>query len=324
MKIYTKTGDKGETSLLGGSRTRKSDPRVWSYGTIDEANSSLGLARSKIRDSELREAILGIQKKLFEVGAELASTGTESYKPRIDEEDVLSLEKLIDHYDGLKPQINAFIIPGGTEESALLDVARTVIRRAERHIAHLEDEFDVNEHLLKYINRLSDAIYTIARYIDYIDIKDRVKHGVKLGSKDTIDREFARHILDKCIEKAMEIKVPVVITITDASGNIIVQERMDGALLASIEISRNKAFTSAIFKKPTHELKGPSEPGGELYGIGNMERVVTFGGGYPLRVKGEMFGAIGVSGGTVEEDMIVASHGVKVFKEVFLYGIREK
>ncbi|QCX34517.1 cob(I)yrinic acid a,c-diamide adenosyltransferase [Caloramator sp. E03] len=324
MKIYTKTGDKGDTSLVGGSRTTKSDIRVWAYGTIDEANSSLGLARAKICNKEIKENILLIQKMLFEVAAEIASIGTESYKERINEEDVFKLEKLIDYYDELKPQIHAFIVPGGTEESALLDISRTIIRKSERYIVELKDYYKVNEQLLKYINRLSDAIYTFARYLDYIDIKNKVKVNIGLYKKNKLDREFARYLVDKCIVKALEIGVPMVITVVDDSGNIIIQERMDGALLASIDISKNKAYTAAIFKKPTHELKKLSEPGEELYGLSNMKNVITFGGGFPLKIEGDLFGAVGVSGGTVEEDMTVAAYAIKIFKEVFTYGVREE
>lgn len=106
----------------------------------------------------------------------------------------------------------------------------------------------------------------------------------------------------------------MVICITDVSGNIIVLEKMDNALIASIDIAKDKAYTSCIFKLPTSNLQNLSIPSGELFGINNMKNVITFGGGIPLEIKGNIIGAIGVSGGTVQQDILVAEHGVKILK----------
>lgn len=341
MKIYTKTGDKGSTSLVGGDRAEKYDLRVWAYGTIDEANSSIGVARAYVKEKELLEKLLRIQKTLFEVGAELASVGTDYYKERIKDEDITFLEETIDKLEGLKPSYNGFIVPGGTVESAYLDVARTDVRRAERYISELKNAYEVSANLMKYTNRLSDGLYAIARYFDYKDIMKKTEENIKnfnqnrqmvsnslvkeidetMINRTVIDRETAKHITEKCVQKSYEIGVPMVICITDFSGNITLLERMDDSLLASIEIAMKKAYTAAALKAPTHELRDASLPSGELYGINNAEKIITFGGGFPLKVSGKIVGAIGVSGGTVEEDMKVSQCGVKAFEEVAASGI---
>jgi ATP:cob(I)alamin adenosyltransferase len=341
MKIYTKTGDKGSTSLVGGDRAEKHDLRVWAYGTIDEASSSIGVARAYIKEKELSEKLLRIQKILFEVGAELASAGTDYYKERIGVEEITFLEETIDKLDGLKPSFNGFIVPGGTVESAHLDVARTVVRRAERYISELKNHYEISSNLMKYTNRLSDGLYAIARYFDYKDIMEKAQQNVKLISqnkemlinsqvdeinkmminKTVIDRETAKYISEKCVQKSYEVGVPMVICITDFSGNITLLERMDDSLLISLEIAMKKAYTAAALKAPTHELRDASLPTGELYGINTVDKIITFGGGFPLKINGEIVGAIGVSGGTVEQDMKVAQFGVKAFEEVVTNGI---
>lgn len=163
MKIYTKTGDKGKTSLYDGSRVDKDDIRVESYGTLDELNSYIGLCTNYAKDED--KAILrNIQIKLFAVSAELATREEGKYKTPITEDDVVSLEKIIDSYISKIDKMDAFIVPGTSLLSANLHIARTICRKAERRIISLSKVETVNPQLLKYINRLSDVIYAIARY----------------------------------------------------------------------------------------------------------------------------------------------------------------
>lgn len=334
MKIYTKTGDKGSTSLVGGTRTQKSDLRVWTYGTIDEVNSALGVARSNIKDREVKDIVLNIQKTLFEVGAELSSIGTDNYKIRLSENDVQNLEKIIDKMSDFKPLQNGFMVPGGTIESGYLDVARSDTRRAERYLVELSNKYEISDVTLKYINRLSDTLYALARYMDYKDIieksKNKIEHMIENNQKQPIlggdvhsmNRKIARYIVDRCIEKAYEIKVPMVICVMDAGGNIVVLERMDDSLLASLKIAVAKAYSAVSLKMSTDELHNLSLPDGELYGINTIDNVVSFGGGFPLEVNGKIIGSVGVSGGTVKEDMSVSKHGLDAFKEVFDNGYK--
>jgi len=166
MKIYTKTGDKGETSLYDGTRIRKDSLRVESYGTIDELNSHIGFARNFIEDEDIRERLFKIQKKLFFVAGELATSKNGSFKYCISEDDISGLEKWIDEFLEKINKVDAFIIPGTSLAASLLHVSRTICRRAERRILALDAEDTVSPILIKFVNRLSDTIYAFARYLE--------------------------------------------------------------------------------------------------------------------------------------------------------------
>ncbi|WP_423188509.1 cob(I)yrinic acid a,c-diamide adenosyltransferase [Alkalibacterium sp. f15] len=163
--IYTKTGDKGETALLGGSRVTKDDLRVDCYGTFDEANATMGVAYSEIRDQELKIVIRDIQEKLFILSAELASDarGKEKLSKKIQREDIESSERIIDDYTAQLEKLKAFIIPGETSASSFLHVSRTIVRRAERLLVKLQKKEAVRAELIQYTNRLSDLLFTLAR-----------------------------------------------------------------------------------------------------------------------------------------------------------------
>lgn len=165
-RIYTRTGDKGTTALFGGSRVEKDNLRVEAYGTIDEVISSMGVAYSFIQDEELKNEIAYIQKQLFVLGAELASDekGLKNLKEIIQQKDIDELEKIIDKYMGKAVPFKGFVTPGKSTASAMLHVARTVARRAERAIITLNRENQVREEIKKYVNRLTDALYAMARF----------------------------------------------------------------------------------------------------------------------------------------------------------------
>lgn len=165
-KLYTKTGDKGTTGLFGGSRVDKDSLKVEAYGTVDEVISLLGLAYSKINSDELKKEINSIQKKLFTLGGELASDdkGIGCLKELVSETDVKNLEHLTDKYMEITGPINEFVIPGKNESSAVIHVARTVVRRAERRITTLAREEKVRKEVSMYINRLSDTLFAMARF----------------------------------------------------------------------------------------------------------------------------------------------------------------
>ena len=163
MKIYTKTGDKGQTSLYDGTRVDKDSIRVESYGTIDELNSYIGLCMHYINEDE-KKVLFNIQRDLFYIGSELATKNTEKLNKVVTDNDIKNLENIIDKYMGEAKGIDSFIIPGTSLASAHLHIARTICRRAERVIISLSKIEEVNPVLIKYINRLSDALYAIARY----------------------------------------------------------------------------------------------------------------------------------------------------------------
>lgn len=164
MKIYTKNGDNGTTSLIGGKKIQKDDIRVKAYGTVDELNSYIGLCYHYLKEDIDKENLRKIQFKLFEVGAELSSQNYKRLKNILKEDDVVELENLIDNYTEKTEKINDFIIPGTSICSANLHIARTICRRCEREIISLSKQDDINLIILKYINRLSDFLYILARY----------------------------------------------------------------------------------------------------------------------------------------------------------------
>lgn len=163
-KIYTKTGDKGTTALFGGSRIDKDSLKVEAYGTIDEVVSLIGMAYAEFTTEEQREELRLIQKRLFVLGAELASDeqGLNYLKDLISLEDINYLEGLIDKYMEMAGPLTEFVIPGANKVSSVLHVARTVVRRAERRIATLAREEKVREEVKKYTNRLSDTLFAMA------------------------------------------------------------------------------------------------------------------------------------------------------------------
>ncbi len=161
-KVYTRTGDKGQTSLVGGSRVSKASARVEAYGEVDELNSVLGIARVEAQDIEIKELIKEIQNDLFIIGADLASP-PEVKVPRISKEKISELEKIIDNFLQELEPLKEFILPSGRAGGPYLHLARTVSRRAERRIVRLAKEEKINENILAYINRLSDLLFVMAR-----------------------------------------------------------------------------------------------------------------------------------------------------------------
>lgn len=169
MKIYTRTGDAGQTSLFDGTRVSKADARVGAYGDVDELNAWLGFARANLRDPELDGELTRIQRDLFALGARLAdpaeTIAARVTKASVTEADVTRLEQLIDRLEGELPPLRHFILAGGSPAGAALHVARTVCRRAERCIVALDPPVDPV--LLRYVNRLSDLLFVLARAVNH-------------------------------------------------------------------------------------------------------------------------------------------------------------
>lgn len=169
MKIYTKTGDKGKTSLFGGDRVTKDAPRVEAYGTVDELNSVLGVARSLNPPKEIDSILQEIQNDLFTLGADLATpTDSSSSTPRIQSSDVARLEGHIDQIEPNLEPLKNFILPGGSQLASALHFARTVCRRGERCAVHLSNEEEVGDQPISYLNRLGDLLFVMARYANYL------------------------------------------------------------------------------------------------------------------------------------------------------------
>jgi cob(I)alamin adenosyltransferase len=171
MKLYTRTGDDGTTGLFSGARVSKDHPRIEAYGTVDELNAVLGLVLSACErghacERRLHEVVSALQSRLFDIGADLATPEGAKQQARIhriDDADVAEAEGWIDEFDGANPPLRTFVMPAGTELAARLHLARTVCRRAERTIISLGSIEPVGEPLLRYMNRLSDLFFAMAR-----------------------------------------------------------------------------------------------------------------------------------------------------------------
>jgi len=167
LKIYTKTGDKGLTSLIGGTRLLKHHIRIEAYGTVDELNSHIGLLRDVISDPTNNELLIAIQDRLFTIGSHLAADPVKNKMqlPPIFEEDILTLEKAIDKIDEVVPEMKSFVLPGGHVYVSYCHIARCVCRRAERAVLRLAENEPVEEIHSKYLNRLSDYLFMLSRWL---------------------------------------------------------------------------------------------------------------------------------------------------------------
>jgi cob(I)alamin adenosyltransferase len=163
MKIYTRTGDHGQTSLFGGARVAKNDARIEAYGTVDELSSHIGVARASSLPVESEAILHQVQVDLFEVGAHLASPGTSRF-PGVEPQRIAELEDAIDAMEQELEPLKSFILPAGALAAAQLHVARTVCRRAERLVVALQDESDATLSTIAYLNRLSDYLFVAARF----------------------------------------------------------------------------------------------------------------------------------------------------------------
>lgn len=341
MKVYTKTGDGGQTSLLSKQRVYKDHDRVNAYGTVDEASAAMGLAKA-LTDKEWAVAIIqSVQEELILLNADLATeTITADSTLRITADHVTRLESIIDSLEAKRIPQRYFVTPGTTTAGAALDLARTVVRRAERLVVTLKRTETVSVHVGLYLNRLSDLLYVLARCVEQEELIQTVAKEVMqvlavnqgkgaVTASDVMAQaqkivaaataadsvsllEQAKKLLAAAERKAQEIGVPMVIAVVDAGGNLVAQQRMDGALLGSISIALDKAYTAAALKLPTDQAAEVAIPGQPLYGLNTAGagRFIVFGGGFPLYSGGRLTGGIGVSGGSVEEDMVVAKAGL--------------
>ena len=177
MKIYTKTGDKGETSLFGGERVWKDNLRIECYGTVDELNAVLGLVLTEIKNTEIIDVLNKIQNDLFILGSDLATpkkeSGNQPKVPRVSFKHSETLEKQIDFFDSRLPELRNFILPGGSKGASMLHLARTVCRRAERLVVNLTNEEKLSQEIVVYLNRLSDLLFVLSRFENFSSsIKD--------------------------------------------------------------------------------------------------------------------------------------------------------
>ncbi|WP_337263763.1 MULTISPECIES: cob(I)yrinic acid a,c-diamide adenosyltransferase [unclassified Serratia (in: enterobacteria)] len=328
MSIYTKTGDKGTTALFTGQRVKKSHPRVETYGTLDELNAALSLCARVVQGPENQQLLDAVQHQLFYFSAELASEGetvTSGQHKTINDAHIQQLEQAVDRCMSALPPVQGFILPGSSEAGSRLHFARTLARRAERRLIELAEQVPVRQALLQYLNRLSDCLYALARDEDHQQRLRQItqtvlarylaaSHTAPTSTPAPAELTFVdiQQLLKLCVASALELELPVVIAVSDRHGNMMMTYRMPDALLVSSELAPKKAWTAVAMKTPTHQLSAAIQPGADLFQLEASlgGKAVTFGGGYPLWRNGQIIGGLGISGGSVEQDMHIAQAAI--------------
>lgn len=330
IKVYTKKGDRGMTSLMRVPSIPKSDDRIELLGTIDELTSHIGEVKSFSDCPDFRGFLERIQKTLQVIMAGVADNG--NFKYELKEEETTALEDEIDRLDGLYEREPHFVLPGGCRQSARLDVTRTVARRAERAMTRVSRSYGMRQEYLQYMNRLSDYLFTAARYLDSEAARGRsgergsgVSEGSivtevlkQMGALETVSLDMAKKLIEKIEAHAKEEGKAAVIAVCNPQGNPIAVHCMDGAYLVSFDVATKKAYTSVAVKMSTSELSRLAQPGGTFYGLDKLDdgKIVIFGGGVPLKSGDKIIGGLGISGGTSEEDAALAEYGLQAMAEI--------
>lgn len=335
MKVYTKTGDAGTTSLVHTKNISKSDDRVEALGSMDELTSHLGVVKTMITEEAQIHILEQIQRTLMTIMAGIADSYNTRYK--LKEEDASQLEKEIDQLETRFQRPEHFILPGDHPVSAQLDVARTVARRAERRLAAVAVKFGCDTGAKRYMNRLADYLYILARYYDSLKAENRMEETavedtrkkpvteesliqqvlMRMGQgKITLDK--AKLLIERIEQEAHRRGKQAVIAICGPDGNPVAVHVMDGAFLVSFDVALKKAYTAVAVKMSTMQLAGMAQPGGTFFGLDKMGegKIVIFGGGVPLKCGDTIIGGLGISGGTGEEDHSLAEYGLSVLPEV--------
>ena len=347
MNIYTQNGDKGTTNLVHTKNVSKSDDRISLIGVLDELSSHLGVVKSMMDDNDAYIILEKIQTTLLTISGGVTDPYNREYK--VDDDKTVFLENEIDRVNGLFQPADKVILPGQSRLSAEIDVARSVARRAERTLAAVSVKFGADNGAKKYLNRLGDYLYVLARFVEATNtresdseisnINSNVKFGVdkmsdtqptnvnesviqevlkRIGMQGRISLDSAKKLIDKIEEEAKRRGTNAVIAICGPDGNPIAVHVMDGAFLVSFDVATKKAYTSVAVRMSTMELSKLAQPGGTFYGVDKMDggKIVIFGGGVPLKVGETIIGGLGISGGTGEEDHSLAEYGLSVLNEI--------
>jgi ATP:cob(I)alamin adenosyltransferase len=315
-KIYTKTGDAGKTRLWDGTPVGKNDLHIETNGALDELNSTLGLARS-LAPSSVKDEINELQDGLVGLMSYIARGKKPRPAPNPEE-----LEKRIDRILEEYPMGGGFVNPGESPAGGAIHMARSIARRAERWALRLlEPDGDIEPQAYRYINRLSDFLFAFAHKVDVESSVERITkevvgrtktqggHGVK-----KLNLDAALELLSETRRKAESLGKKLVFAIVDASGELIALHRMEGALLVSIAHAQSKARSAVRIQLDTKDITPLAQPGAPFYGVQNEPEFFSIiGGGRLLRDGDEIVGAIGVSGGAIEEDLSVADAAVSLF-----------
>ena len=313
-RLYTRAGDGGMTRLGDGASVPKDHRRVETSGLVDQALSALGLARS-LAPELLQEPLKRVQEDLVTLMARISRARPEGPVPSPED-----LEARIEAIRSLCPFPDRFILPGDSPTGGAIHLARTSLRGAERQAAALAREEGADEPVLAALNRTSDLLFALALWADREEqvraLTARVMEAVRREERrEGLDLETAKDLLEAMEAKAQEVRVPMALAVTDETGALAAFLRQDGVLPVSVDLARKKAFTATQLKMSTADLAPLVQPGGMLFGLQHERDLVVFGGGIPLWEGDQLVGAVGVSGGSVEEDVAVAQAAVEAWKK---------
>ena len=312
-RLYTRAGDGGMTRLGDGTSVPKDHRRVETSGLVDQALSALGLARS-LAPEPLVEPLKRVQEDLVALMARISRARPEGPVPSPED-----LEARIEAIRSVCPFPDRFILPGDSPTGGAIHLARTSLRGAERQAAALAREEGADEPVLAALNRTSDLLFALALWADREEqvraLTARVMEAVRREERrEGLDLETAKDLLEAMEAKAREVRVPMALAVTDETGALAAFLRQDGVLPVSVDLARKKAFTCTRIRRSTQDLAPLVQPGASLYGMQNEQDFVVFGGGIPLWEGDRVAGAVGVSGGSVEEDVTVARAGEEAWK----------
>ncbi|MBS7297697.1 MAG: cob(I)yrinic acid a,c-diamide adenosyltransferase [Eubacteriales bacterium] len=293
-KLYTGAGDAGQTSTLSQRRISKTDLIIELLGSLDELSAALGVAKVNAYDKKLTDDIEAIQKKLIGVMGEVAG-GNKSVTPECP----CAVEKMCDEY---QCKFEGFTISGENPVSAHLSLARTIARRAERNAVKANQLGRVQKEVMVWLNRLSDLLYAMSQYAAK---DDAPKPETGAYRPDVMSLGLAKELSLAVEQYAASIGVKAVVAIVNAGANLVLLHATDDSYIASRKIAYDKAYTSVSLKMATITALKETR-GGALDGLTAGEGICLLGGGEPLKVGDSIIGAIGVSGGTAEQDTNLA------------------
>lgn len=335
----TRKGDAGMTSLARSKNIPKSDDRIQLVGSLEELTGSIGVIKSLLGEEENRGMLEKIQRTLGTISDGISDPY--AFSCRIKEEEVVQLEQETARLQTLFPEKTGEVLPGADPLSAQIDLTRSVERRCERALSLVSVRYGADACAKKYMNRLGDYFWTLARYEesraeqktqkplnpsengekDMDAESQRVVQEVikRIGQQESILLDQAKRLIDRVEAYAEKQGLKAVIAVCNPQGNPVAVHVMDGAFLVSFDVAVKKAWTSAAVKMSTMALSELIKPGGTFQGLDKLQedKMVFFGGGVPLEIEGRLVGALGVSGGTGEQDHGIARYGAGILEEIW-------
>ena len=346
MEMFTGSGDRGMTSLKRDRNVSKADDRIQAIGEIEDLITHIGMIKLHADDVSLKADLEKIQRNLLIC---IEGINDPYHKDnKISEEEVKILNEKTENLKASYPMTAYEPLPGGCEASLRIDMARSVARRAERWLASSDKKYGGQPARKQYMNQISDYLYALARYTDYVDSKKPAQPVVtaepvtavkpvnekvpvmeltkeivvqevlkRIQTMDRVTLDIAKKLIEKIEGYATSVGKKAVVAVCGPDGNPVAVHVMDGAFLVSFDVAVKKAYTAVSVKMSTMELGKLIQPGQTFAGLEQIEsdKLVFFGGGVPLFAGDNLVGGLGISGGTGEEDDDIAQYALSVFEE---------